>query len=1105
MIVTIVGETPSQVRAGLGRLAGCSLSHALQLPGQAALQPQGWLAGRCCAYQDCDGTLWVGVAVGGGGGAAPSLDEAREAEAAAARALLLACLTSHAVLWLVPADGLARGGDATLLRRLRLAQQLKAALLPGLQGLMGATGPQASALRPGLCIPQLLVLAAAAPAPLGWLQAAAGLDAGHAPKAAAAELEAQQAWAAEADRRLRALLKRCRVLQPEDSARALCTLPTTGPLLLLLPERLGSGSGQAEVVAAALAELSLPAAGQAAPGRAKAAASSATAAVAAALAPHRAAVAAGMAGQAGSAAELARSWRQAIATLAAVLEVAALKACGNPGAGAVGSSEAGASRQGQAAPDDVAVPPEAAAAAAWHEACSDGLRQFSLASCKRAAAVAAEAYRRNTPALLPAAGHAVALQAALRLYRSLARGPAAADGARALQEQLAAYWRDGHMQCDAVSFLGNPCCLPAHDPAEQAHSSAPGDGARPLLLPASGSGAQQHSIAEPFTVPELQRAAATVAAEGASAAARAQFFVRRLAGAECGPAGGAAGAAAGAAGAAGRVADLAEAPAAALLAEAEGDADAVGGRYNFSGAAGHSSGEEEEREGTSAALAGTRSPPSEAAAAAAAAAAAKAAVGLPAAGCWLELHVLGRRAEWKTAALAAALLLDGQPGWLRAGGCMFGVLPLLVAVPPKPGQVAQQQQQQHLLAAAQEEQAAAAEEEFPSLAEVQQKTQRRQQLRRQPTPKKQQKQQQQEAGADEKAQAFQPQLLGWPGWAPAEPALAAAQQGQRAPLFVAPGKQRLQTGRGKQRSGRPALGPAGQAGLGQQQQGAAEGSLSAEGPAAAAAAAVAEGRAVAQQATLLLGYEYESVQGQRLLLTPALLATAVQSSLDSVSVRQHAPPAAASAGPGPSTAATAAAAAAAAAASPAGPAGTAPFMLLQDLPLWLQLPGEQLAALAGKRRGGPAGHAAGAASGAVAGERQPPTWLQLRRVFVGTPDVSIPLVADPALLLEVPREMLAPPAAAGAAGSNGSVSGSSASGGTVQLRYGLAAPVPLPPGSFCVLALPWLLTSPMALEGGSSGGGSGAAGPAALIRQSGPLKAKLVGGTAVRPGPQQAA
>jgi len=52
------------VQAALGRLAGVSLPHALQLSQQAALQPQGWLAGRCCAYLDAaTDTTWVGWAV----------------------------------------------------------------------------------------------------------------------------------------------------------------------------------------------------------------------------------------------------------------------------------------------------------------------------------------------------------------------------------------------------------------------------------------------------------------------------------------------------------------------------------------------------------------------------------------------------------------------------------------------------------------------------------------------------------------------------------------------------------------------------------------------------------------------------------------------------------------------------------------------------------------------------------------------------------------------------------------------------------------------------------------------------------------------------------
>lgn len=94
---------------------------------------------------------------------------------------------------------------------------------------------------------------------------------------------------------------------------------------------------------------------------------------------------------------------------------------------------------------------------------------------------------------------------------------------------------------------------------------------------------------------------------------------------------------------------------------------AAGDRRRLSGGGRGSDDEAEARPGEGDAEAG-----------ASAAAARAAALGAPAAGCWLELHVLGPRSMYKSAALSAALLMDGQPGWLRAGGCMFAQLPLLV-------------------------------------------------------------------------------------------------------------------------------------------------------------------------------------------------------------------------------------------------------------------------------------------------------------------------------------------------------------------------------------------------------------------------------------------
>ncbi len=612
---------------------------------------------------------------------------------------------------------------------------------------------------------------------------------------------------------------------------------------------------------------------------------------------------------------------------------------------------------------------------------------------------------------------------------------------------------------------GNPCCLPVHDPQQQPHTSS-AEAAKPLLLLATGSGGQQQRIPEPFTVAELQQAAAAVAAESASAAARAQFWVRRLGGAGMGASSSGAPAA--------QPEAAAAAAAEAVLDDDEEDA-AAGDRHRLSGGS-HGSGDETETRPAEPPAAG------DAGADAAAAAARATALGSPAAGCWLEMHVQGPRSMYKSAALSAALLMDGQPGWLRAGGCMFAQLPLLVrwgipgrlnclgfamvglpqldlkksapplrlcfmchSQPPVPSHCLQVAVPGKPKPAEQQEAAAPAAEEFPSLAEVKQQAQRR---RRPPHTAKQRHAEQEAASSAAPAEPQKPRLLDWPGGQGA-PGPAAA------PTAAPAGRQAARPSRRQgeqQRGGQP------------QQQ--------------AAAAALAAGT---EQHILLLGLEYESVAGQRLLLTPALLAAALQSSLDSVSVRQHAPAAAATAGPGPQTAA------AAAAAATVPPTGAAAFLMQRDLPLWLQLPGEQLAQLAGKRRsvaGGPSGS-------------DRPAWLQLRRLLVSTPDVAVQLEAWPELLVEVPADMLAPPSTAPQPASS-----SSSSPATVQLAYRLAAPLALPPASFCVLALPWLLTAPMSRAGGAGSGASGT--PTALVRQSGPLRAVLAAGSALRPASESA-
>ena len=372
----------------------------------------------------------------------------------------------------------------------------------------------------------------------------------------------------------------------------------------------------------------------------------------------------------------------------------------------------------------------------------------------------------------------------------------------------------------------------------------------------------------------------------------------------------------------------------------------------------------------------------------------------------------------------------------------------------------------------------ASAEEFPSLAEVKQQQQRQRQGR--PAISKQKEHEQKSKQADAVEEQHQPRLLNWPGWQ--QPAGAPTAGGgtvhQRAPLVAVPGaagrgKHHKQQQKGSKQRGRQQQQQQQQQQPQQEQQ---------------------SGNAIAgtEQTSLLLGVEYESVQGQRLLLTPALLAAAVQSSLDPVAVRQHAQQAAPAA-PGPKTAA----AAAAAAATP--PASVAAFLLLQDLPLWLQLPGEQLAQLGGGGSGGKQRRSSTAAAPASGDRPSSLIWLQLRRLFVGAPEVAVPLEADPRLLLEVPRDMLAPAAAPEGASSGSGTSGGTSGAATVQLQYGLAAPLSIPAGSFCVLALPWLLTAPMNPSGTAAEGGGGSGGPAALIRQSGPLRAVLLGRTALHP------
>jgi hypothetical protein len=76
--VAVVGDTLQAVDGALQALVPCALPYGLD----PALQPQGWLSGRCRVVREpASGTLWVGVAAAAepGGGAAAADAPSHEA------------------------------------------------------------------------------------------------------------------------------------------------------------------------------------------------------------------------------------------------------------------------------------------------------------------------------------------------------------------------------------------------------------------------------------------------------------------------------------------------------------------------------------------------------------------------------------------------------------------------------------------------------------------------------------------------------------------------------------------------------------------------------------------------------------------------------------------------------------------------------------------------------------------------------------------------------------------------------------------------------------------------------------------------------------------
>lgn len=289
--------------------------------------------------------------------------------------------------------------------------------------------------------------------------------------------------------------------------------------------------------------------------------------------------------------------------------------------------------------------------------------------------------------------------------------------------------------------------------------------------------------------------------------------------------------------------------------------------------------------------------------------------------------------------------------------------------------------------------------------------------------------------------------------------------------------------------------------------------------------------------------EYEALSGSRAIITPAQLSACTASSLDLVAVTD----AAGGSGSAPlpacprtdtladaaaealgAAAAAAAAAKRAAAASPASAAAPPPggpaaeLMLTTTLPLFLHLSPEQLG-------GGSGGRSKGGLAAASAGK---PGWWQLRRIFVATPPGELRFSSRPQLRLEfpqgLPRDQPLPssdsmPAAAGEwrSGDHAQPLGTapaaaaprpaaqSVAGAAVALVYQPRQPLPLPPDALCCIALPWLFTLLRSSSGEQTGatavaeggglGAEAAVGTPLMLGAGAPLRAVLLGGTALRP------
>ncbi|KAG2496384.1 hypothetical protein HYH03_005612 [Edaphochlamys debaryana] len=189
----------------------------------------------------------------------------------------------------------------------------------------------------------------------------------------------------------------------------------------------------------------------------------------------------GASGGDSSAAVLEAAWREAAAGLSGAVSEAWREAARQPlgwvppgvaltsGRNASSAGPGGRNRAAPA-PDATPAPDSAlAAAAAWLAGGGgSGLAaRLGVELSNSAADAALKQYLTATPPRYPARVHAAAVAAAVAALTAAAPpGPAATAAAARLSAACGQAWRQGRQQCSALSVTGRPCTRPPHPPTE---------------------------------------------------------------------------------------------------------------------------------------------------------------------------------------------------------------------------------------------------------------------------------------------------------------------------------------------------------------------------------------------------------------------------------------------------------------------------------------------------------------------------------------------------------------------------------------------------------------------------------------------------------------